>query len=637
MASSALGFVEGLQGGMAHRAESKRKKKIDRLLDQKGELGAMEIWGQQDQMSRAAEREGYDLDMSQFRADDDPYDFSLKSMFGGLANKVKSAFGGKAEQAIPELSGRPRPTVTGVTGPDPTAPDPYGGMPKYDPGAQNPQLSFAADGGAIRRYADGGEVEPRRAGYFQDPETGVEFIDGVPQGEVPIQGYPGRGALSAPQKIRGFAEDVGRNIYGNTRRRMSEWAPAGNASSRAIIDAEGATARGHAIRRDMAEGARGLGQLGMGILEDTSILPVIKGIGGLLNISDDPGDPDAAPKGAIPGVPADQQSAIDAADMGPPAPDKVASQPDQSRTTAAPAPAQSAIPEESAPSGQVEWAGAPIMNPAEMPTFSTKEWVAYRAASVTNMIARGATANEAHEAITDMQHRGFMNNGLQALTLLASGDAPRATMALKAAYQYFPNGVDVKFGMTKDAQGQPALVAMGQTEDGTGESAGKPMILNQERLAKLIHNMKDPSAFTAWTKDWRDEQFERMKHRDNTAINTANAESNRMNARASLNRSEASIIDAMRSGTANMKRTDIDRNLFKFMEVAKDAGFMEEINGEEVTPDMQRFLANMMSQIFYRTEAGAPEIIDEVMAAATAGQLLELQEKYGLASAEAAE
>lgn len=633
MASSAAGFVEGLQGGMKFRADSKRNKKIDRLLDQKGELGAMELWGQQDQMGRAAEMEGYDL--PDFGVSDDPYDFSLKSMFGGLANKVKSAFGGKAEQAIPELSGRPKPSVSGVTGPDPTAPDPYGGAPKYDPGAANPTTSFAADGGAIRRYANGGAVQPRRAGYYQDPETGVEFVDGVPQGEVPTQGYSGRGALSVPQKIRGFAEDIGRNVGGNTRRRMAEWAPDGMDTSRAIVDAPNATARGHAIRRDMAEGARGVGQLGLGLLEDTSVLPIIKGIGGVLGFGDDPADaPREADVTDVPGVPSDQQSAIDAADMGPPAPDKVASQPDKTRTTAAPAAPQAVDTEQPQ---NIEYANAPIVNPADMPTMTTKDWVAYRASSVTNMIARGATPDEAHEAITSMQHRGFMNHGLQALSLLASGDAPRATMALKAAYQYFPNGVDVKFGMTKDKAGQPALIAMGQLEGSDGEGTGKPMLLTQERLAALIHNMKDPSAFTAWTKDWRDEQFNRQKHRDTTAINTANAETARMNARANLNRSDASIIDAMRSGTADMKRTDIDRNLFKFMEVAKDAGFMEEINGEEVTPDMQRFLANMMAQIFYRTEAYAPAIIDEVMTAASSGQLLELQEKYGLASAEAAE
>jgi hypothetical protein len=124
-----------------------------------------------------------------------------------------------------------------------------------------------------------------------------------------------------------------------------------------------------------------------------------------------------------------QAQAIQASDLGQPEPEipNVAAQKadpaaDPTKTTAAPAPAQSAIPADQE-AGPTQWANQPITNPADMPTYTTQDWIAYRASSVGNMVMRGASPDEAHERITAMQHRGFMNHGLQALTLLASGDA----------------------------------------------------------------------------------------------------------------------------------------------------------------------------------------------------------------------
>jgi hypothetical protein len=627
--AGANAFIQGLQGGMDHRAQSKRNKKIDRMLDAKGQTADLELWGQKDQMNRSAAERGMKLDWSQMAGESDPYDMSLKGMIGGLGRKL----GIENDWGLEQPSGAfETPLHEGLTGGaagiQESGARTYA-IPGYGDDQVQPGVNFR-DGGPVRKYADGGEVKPRKAGYYQDPKTGVEFIDGVPQGEVPMQGYPGKGALSIPGKIKGFAEDVGRNIGGNTRRRMEEWAPKGYESSYGAIDAEGATAKGHAMRRDAAEGARGLGQLGMGILEDTSIMPVIKGVGGFLGFGDDPADaPPESPATTVPGVPTDQAAAIGAAEVQGPSAPQVSSQGSQTDPPNQ-GPAQSAIPADQE-AGPVQWANQPVVNPAEMPTYTTEDWVAYRSATATNMIARGASPDEAHEAITNMQHRGFMNNGLQALTLLASGDAPRATMALKAAYQYFPNGMDVKFGMTTDASGQPALVAMGQPEgDPDAPGAGKPMVLNQERLSKLIHNMKDPAAFTQWTKDWRDEQFQRQKHRDTTAINTANAETARINARSGETRAASGYLRAASSGSGGgYKISDAAAASESFDDLLRMEGLDREFEQGELLG-----LRAMMEQVWMaeQGEAGRGEVAQIVLNAVSGDEpsIAFLADNYGI-------
>lgn len=628
--AGANAFIQGLQGGMDHRAQSKRNKKIDRMLDLKGEQGEMELFGQKRDAETAYGLEGYDVNFDAFGADDDPYDFTLKGVFGGIGRAIgiDNDWGLKAD---------PKPVLTKKPGFQDVGTQESGArtyaIPGYGDDQVQPGVNFR-DGGPVRKYADGGEVKPRKAGYYQDPKTGVEFIDGVPQGEVPTQGYPGKGALSIPRKIRGFAEDVGRNIGGNTRRRMEEWAPKGYESSYGAIDAEGATAKGHAMRRDAAEGARGLGQLGMGILEDTSIMPVIRGVGGFLGFGDDPADaPPESPATTVPGVPTDQAAAIDAAEVqGPPAP-QVSSQGSQTDPPNQ-GPAQSAIPADQE-AGPTQWANQPITNPADMPTYTTQDWIAYRASSVGNMVMRGASPDEAHERITAMQQRGFMNHGLQALTLLASGDAPRATMALKAAYQYFPNGVDVKFGMTTDASGQPALVAMGQPEgDPDGPGAGKPMILNAERLSKLIHNMKDPAAFTQWTKDWRDEQFKERKYQEiDKPLAEAQGIAMKTNAVANRDRAAAQYQSAINKDGNGMSTSEFLTAQKMMIEAADKEGLWGDMDNDKRTL-VSAVAANYMAATGSRN---VNAIMREVILAAKSGGLPSLMDQLGMSVAEVPE
>jgi hypothetical protein len=94
---------------------------------------------------------------------------------------------------------------------------------------------------------------------------------------------------------------------------------------------------------------------------------------------------------------------------------------------------------------------------------------------------------------------------------------------------------------------------------------------------------------------------------------------------------------ALRAGTSGMKRTDLDRNVFKFIDLMAEVGQMEDMNGEEITPAQQRYLGSAMANIFQQTGGDAATIFERVMASATDGSLPQLLEYYGIESIEAVE
>lgn len=265
--------------------------------------------------------------------------------------------------------------------------------------------------------------------------------------------------------------------------------------------------------------------------------------------------------------------------------------------------------------------------------MNTEEWVAYRAASVESMLMQGMSLPEAHDAVTSMQQKGFLNYGTQALQMLAAGDPARAAMALKAAYQYFPNGVDVRFGITKDKQGQPALVAMGASEQ-TGESTGAPMLITGERLAVMMENMTNPDAFRTWTKDWREFEQDLRKYyeMEKPQAESENIYRDRMG-RAALNRSEADLVGAYNAGRGGgRKRTDMDRNSAALRDYVAESGLLEGID-----PQTQRYLTRVMEALYLNYDMLQGEIIEEVMVAYENNQLPQLLESYGLSNAESDE
>ena len=670
----ASGFVEGLQGGMQFRRDSKRSKKLDRLLDVRGQQDEMDLWAQQDDAKKAGALEGWDMDFSEFETEQDPYDMNIKGFFGKLGNAV----GIENDWGKKEAAGPVKTRIEGWTGPEANS---AGGARSYAmPGEDlqgggeyfGEQNAFIgrADGGAIRpmlrKYANGGSVDlspqelARRnrvrtanAQPNQGPQprpapraindTTAPKAKPAPKGAVSPDATP-KGKPSGLRAGSRLNPNLSARGAGRVAGAVAKKLPGIGAivsGADAVMDQ---TEEGYGERMDERFGDWGWGGEDKG---EASVGGALEyGAKRALGFASDLGDaltfgqasrlyqderdgfgigPETDRyRGA---APSDKAAAIKASNLTED-PAKTASQPAAPQSPPQ-EPAQEAIPAAGGPDGDIDWSKQRVIDPGQMPTHTTQDWIAYRASSVSNMIMRGASPDEAHQRVTAMQQRGFMNHGQQALMLLAAGDAPRATMALKAAYQYFPNGVDVKFGITEGTDGQPALIAMGQLEGGNAEGTGKPMLLTQERLAAMLNNMSDPSAFTNWTKDWRDEQFKREKHRDDTAINTANAQAN-------LNRSNASLI-AAKSGQApkrlsNSEFIGIQKEMIDY---ATDRGLWEDVPAEE-----QEFLAAVMANIVGAT--GNPNfsgVIQQVMEAYRGGPagMKQLMDEFGMTKQEVAE
>lgn len=162
------------------------------------------------------------------------------------------------------------------------------------------------------------------------------------------------------------------------------------------------------------------------------------------------------------------------------------------------------------PEQEFNWAEirASGVRPDDIPNMLVDDWVQYRKDYVLSQIRKGKSPAEADAEVTKMQMGGMLRNMQQAQYLLMGGDAQSAALAMRAAYQYMPNGSDVRFGITKDANGRDVLIGMGRDEK-TGEEVGAPMLLSPETVGVMVEQFSNPAAFRSWTKDWRDEDFQR--------------------------------------------------------------------------------------------------------------------------------
>ena len=201
----------------------------------------------------------------------------------------------------------------------------------------------------------------------------------------------------------------------------------------------------------------------------------------------------------------------------------------------------------SAPPGAIDFSQVDF-DAADIPSMPVRDWVDYRAREVRNLMAQGMNAQEAHASVTQLQQQGFVDYAQQSLMHLQRGDSRAAAAALRAAYQYFPNGSDVRLGASQGQDGQPVIVGMGFDEE-TGEPKGNPMLINPERLSVMIENFSNPDAFRTWTKDWRDEQFQRQKYEE---VEKPEAESNALYrermGQAALAGAEADLVRAANAG-----------------------------------------------------------------------------------------
>ena len=580
MASALGGFVEGLQGGMKFRQDSKRAKKLDRLLDQEGRKQAMALEGQQNDINNVRAAKGLSpRDFSTFGADPDPYDFKLGDFFKPRKLwqnfKQNAGFGGSTEQNSPVVQNEA--AIEDFTaGADASSLGMQGS-------SDDMNRNLAADGGVVR-MANGGSISTARTAANTPGWRGA-----IPR-YVAQQGgarnllnnsklAKGGGALAAGMAIN---DQLDEDYDERMNERFGDWGWGGEDDGEASLGgaAEFFTKRALGFASDLGDKLT-MGQASRFYRDEDS----------------------------------PERAAIAASDVGAQpaqeeqAPTDIGELPTMEVRGTPPEAPQRAIDESFG--GPAEMANAPITNPTEMPTMNTEEWVAYRAASVENMLLRGATLPEAHDAITGMQQKGFLNYGTQALQLLAAGDPLRASMALKAAYQYFPNGADVSFGITKDKSGQPALIAMGKDEQ-TGEPIPQgTMLLTGERLAVMMENMTNPDAFRSWTKDWREFEQELREYYE-VEKPTAQSEASyrdRMG-RAALNRSEADLYAAQNTGVGGLKQSDIDRGLSAIEEILGDAALMREIP----EPDLD-YLSEVAALVYQHQPGNSTATIRSILSA----------------------
>lgn len=578
MGTSALGgFVEGLQGGITHRQQALRNKKIDRMLDQEATVKGMAIQGQQDDINAIRHEKGLGpRDFSQFDADQDPYGMKLtdffrpKKLWQNFKNNVGMGSQTQSEPSFSPARANEQAIEDATYGAEASSMG-NRNMPQYG-------MAAAADGGAIRRMADGGVLADD---YIRASER---IAGGGDPKKIPTRlGRYGRAA----GRVAGKAGMVGGAIAGG-------------------VGAYKGAKTGTDEYRDRYTMPEAL----MYDDDDSNLTMFAKDVGArAIGVGNDVGRTAAGMLGF--GRDSAEGQAIRESDVAaPPEQPPTAAQAVTPRAAAAPpqAPQQQAIPETNGPF-QIG-PDAPIAMPDEMPTMNTEDWVAYRAASVENMVMRGATIPEAHEAVTMMQQKGFLNYGQQALQLLAAGDPLRAGMALKAAYQYFPNGADVKFGVTKDKAGQPALIAMGKDEK-TGEPMPNgTMIINGERLAVMMEQMTDPSAFRTWTKDWREFEQDLRKYNE---IEKPAAEATAINqdrtGRAALNNSEANLLAAERTGAGGgMTQSQWNSALKMVQDGMADRGMMQGIE-----PADQGYLTQVAAIIFMEDPSNWVATVEEIM------------------------
>lgn len=227
---------------------------------------------------------------------------------------------------------------------------------------------------------------------------------------------------------------------------------------------------------------------------------------------------------------------------------------------------------------------------SELPDIKLADWKRYRAQALRSARLRGIpqaqALEEADRLVTTMQIRGFTNYASQAQALLQVGNVQGATRALRAAYQYFPDGNDVKIG-THNGK----LVAVG-IDEATGEPfEGGTRVISPEFLAGAIQNFSNPQNFLSWTQDWRDAAFKRERYEEmEKPLAEAQGQALRTNAEANVARSEAAHLRATLSQRGGgLKPADMR---------GSEAAYRQRLELEGVTdPAMADSLAAIMSQI----------------------------------------
>lgn len=265
---------------------------------------------------------------------------------------------------------------------------------------------------------------------------------------------------------------------------------------------------------------------------------------------------------------------------------------------------------------------------ADIPNMQVGDWVKYRARMVDAARQSGdpAAVQQANDMVTKMQMEGFHAYGQQGMALQQAGNLQGAMSAYRAAFQYFPNGNDVEFGLHNDRKtGRKQIVGFGKSEADGKVIPGSEIVMEPERVAVLLENFKNPQAWRMWTKDWRDDQFKERKYQEvDKPLAQAQADYMATNADANVLRAENAALKAGGTGgagaAANMRNAER-----VFRERVQMLGMTDEAQSD--------FLANVMSQIKARNP-NTPDnsIVQAVMQSVRDGTLQQRLQKMGISA-----
>lgn len=642
MAQGLGALVEGFQGGYEFTQSAKRRRQFEKLTDQAIESGEYDMSNRRDLRKRAGR------DVWGGAMGDDPFQSLLRRGWEGL----RGAFGGGQEQALP----------LGEEMVEPEGFAPYegfaeGGKVEADKAFREQMRAGGMRGlpeypdETARRLAKNkpgksmdDEVRARRATRPQGPRQPAARpapVEGDPSKYAPAQkGQVGNAPRAAG---RAGAQAIPTEPPGRMRRAGSSLArgAAGGAALGATVGATRAYGRDtmdmadeigipksalgsvkpQASQSDVSglpdsqrwDSLRASGQKSaMGALTDPSFYKDlgVRAIGTAGEIGRaitgglagrDPGET-ALPAGT-PGQAAAAPPRTQAAAEAPPKP-RTGIPPVQQKEQAV-APQQPAAEE--------------FIDPRELelesiPDMDVQNWVEFRKNMRQDMSGSGRLEDlQAADAYVDnMQYKGFQHYGNFALQLLQNGDEQGAAKAMMMAYQYFPNGTNLRFGVHNGR-----LVATG-VDPKTGQAKGA-QVLDAKMLSDQLANFQKPENFKVWTLDWRAAELnERAEDRlgeqaevDATYKDRAgraalqNAANSGVSAQADLARA-----NAMGGALGGLKPDTMGSAEDTFVQAVQQAGFDDE---SLMDPSVQQQLVGLMSMAYHFKNGQTPP---QVIAAA---------------------
>ena len=131
----------------------------------------------------------------------------------------------------------------------------------------------------------------------------------------------------------------------------------------------------------------------------------------------------------------------------------------------------------------------------QIPTTTTQDWQDLERATALNYAAHGHAdgVRQANADITGLQHDNFMDYMRQGAALDAAGNKQGAMAAYKTAYNYFPTGHDMHFGLGQDG----TIVGFGVNEQ-TGQPVQNGAIrLDQQNVHGIMTHFANPENFVS--------------------------------------------------------------------------------------------------------------------------------------------